>query len=411
VASVLDVYFHERHIGKLTIKDNGNLQFKYDAAYLLDSNAACLSQSLPLQEDALPHRACLSFFGGLLPEAEARDQVAEAIGVSPTNDYVLLERFGGDCAGAVTLLPEGYAPTQREPPEMLNEEQLDDLVRGLPQRPLAADYDGKVRLSLAGAQPKVPVIYDGTNIFLPKDSATPTTHILKPEPARFPGLVENEYFCMWLARLAELPVAEVEKRETKSGQRYLLVTRYDRDRTLDPVRRLHQEDFCQALSRLAHEKYQQEGGPSIREAMDLLTKVSPVPAVDRPRLWDALVFNVLIGNCDAHGKNYSLLYDSKAPHLAPLYDLVSTAVYENLTSRLAMSINGAQMLVDVKSSSWREAANDISMNPSYAEERRRELTTHIVAMSHALLNNDAMKSPETLTIVEGIDARAKAMAA
>lgn len=142
----------------------------------------------------------------------------------------------------------------------------------------------------------------------------------------------------------DLRVSSVRRAETVSGHPYLIIERYDRDLTVEPIRRLHQEDTCQALGKLQAEKYQEEGGPTVKDVFGLINDFSSAPAVDRSEFWQALIFNVLIGNCDAHGKNYSFLYDTRAPTLAPLYDLVSTVVYEGLSRRLAMSINGARQL-------------------------------------------------------------------
>jgi serine/threonine-protein kinase HipA len=339
----LDVYLHGKLVGALRRKRNGNLQFRYADPYL-EENGPPLSLRLPLRREAFPHRDCLAFFGNLLPEEDVRAQVALATGISAANDYRLLERFGGDVAGAVTLLPtdggddDGPANGQLE---HLSAKQLDTTLTELPQRPLAVDAAGEIRLSLAGAQSKLPVVETGAGFALPHSSAIPTTHILKPEPAAFPGLVANEFFCMRLAQEVGLQVATVDRDATVSGLPYLVVNRYDRDLTQEPIRRLHQEDLCQALGKLYIEKYQEEGGPSVREAVQLVDDASSAPARDRQQLWQAITFNVLIGNCDAHGKNNSQLYDSRAPSLAPLYDLVSTAVYGELTTRLAMSIDGA----------------------------------------------------------------------
>jgi serine/threonine-protein kinase HipA len=366
----LDVFFHDRLAGALLRKANGNLQFRYDGDYV-EAGGQPLSWNLPLQARAFPHRDCLAFFGNLLPEEDVRAQLALVTGISASNDYRLLERFGGDVAGAVTLLPAGESPQGPGPDEVepLSAERLDELLTGLPQRPLAADAGGEVRLSLAGAQSKLPVVEVEGGFALPHGSGRPTTHILKPEPVRFPGLVANEFFCMRLAAAAGLQVAEVERAETLSGLPYLVVTRYDRDLTQEPVRRLHQEDLCQALGKLYIEKYQAEGGPGVRDAMTLIDDASTAPARDRPQLWLALVFNVLIGNCDAHGKNYSLLYDSRAPSLAPLYDLVSTAAYGELTSRLAMSIDGAKNLEEVDQSAWLQLAGEIGFAPRFLDQR------------------------------------------
>lgn len=374
--SELVVYLADRRAGRLIRKDNGNLQFRYDNGYA----GPPLSQSMPLQPEAHPHAVCHAVFGGLLLEGDGRQALARALGISVTNDYGLLAEVGGDCAGAITLLePDTPLPTEISVRE-LDDEDLDTLLRELPRRPLGADASEGIRLSLAGAQPKLPVIVEGTRIALPTNSVTPTTHILKPEPARFPGLVDNEAFCMALARAAELPVAGVEKAVTRSGLPYLIVERYDRDLTADPIRRLHQEDVCQALSVPSDRKYQSEGGPGVRATVDLLRRATAVPARELPRLWEALVFNWLIGNCDAHAKNFSLLYDHGAPTLAPLYDLVSTTVYRELTDRLAMSIDGARHIGEVDLEAWAQLARETAFSERFA---RRATTSIVVRVKEA----------------------------
>jgi serine/threonine-protein kinase HipA len=405
-SDALGVYLHERLAGVLSLKDNGNLRFRYDKAYL-ETQGPALSLSLPLQEESFPHRACLAFFGNLLPEEDVRAQVALAVGISAANDYRLLERFGGDVAGAVTLLPGDGDERDAEPDslELLSAERLDKVLTELPQRPLAADASGEVRLSLAGAQSKLPVVETTGGFALPHGSGHPTTHILKPEPARFPGLVANEFFCMRLAAEAGLQVAAVDRAETTSGLPFLIVTRYDRDLTHEPIRRLHQEDVCQALGKLYIEKYQQEGGPSVGETMQLIDDASSVPARDRQQFWLALVFNVLIGNCDAHGKNYSLLYDSPAPSLAPLYDLLATAVYD-LTTRLAMSIDGATHLERVEAPAWERLAGEVGFAPRFLTQRVEPFVDRVLEAAEDLASQDQHSDP-IAEIVAGIHARAQ----
>jgi len=412
VDRLLDVYLHGRLAGVLRRKDNGNLQFRYDPAYV-EAGEHALSWHLPLRDEAFPHRDCLAFFGNLLPEEGVRAQLALATGISASNDYRLLERFGGDVAGAVTLLPAGESPPGDGPGELepLDPARLDGLLTELPQRPLAADAGGEVRLSLAGAQSKLPVVEVEDGFALPHGPGQPTTHILKPEPERFPGLVANEFFCMRLAAAAGLEVAEVERAETLSGLPYLVVTRYDRDLTQEPVRRLHQEDLCQALGRLYIEKYQAEGGPGVVEAMRLVDEASSAPARDRPQLWLALVFNVLVGNCDAHGKNYSLLYDSPAPRLAPLYDLVSTDVYDELTKTLAMSIDGARTLDEVVPAAWRELAVRIGFAPRFLELRAAPFVERVRAAVPELASAPEHSDPIVAEIAAGIAERAERMPA
>lgn len=371
----LAVHLAGSRAGRLIQKDNGNLQFRYDAGY----SGPPVSRALPIQAEAHPHALCRAVFGGLLPEGDGREALARNLGVSSSNDYALLEEVGGDCAGAIVLLePDKELPTSPTV-RWLNQADLDGILRELPQRPLAADPAEGIRLSLAGAQPKMPVIVDGDRIGQPTNLAAPTTHIVKPEPEAFPGLVDNEAFCMDLARRIGLPAASAIKQQSQSGLPYLLVERYDRDLSAEPIRRLHQEDFCQALGVPADRKYQSEGGPSVADGIELLRSASPAPALDVPQLWEALVFNWAIGNCDAHAKNFSLLYGAGAPSLAPFYDLVSTALYPRLTTRLAMSIDGATDIGEVDASAWLKLASSVRLSERFA----REATARVISRTKA----------------------------
>ncbi|MEO8690072.1 MAG: type II toxin-antitoxin system HipA family toxin [Solirubrobacteraceae bacterium] len=384
--SKLVVWMATRRVGDLIQKSNGNLQFRYESDY----NGPPISQALPRQHEAHGHRVVRAVFGGLLPEGDVREVLARNLGISEGNDYGLLEEIGGDVAGAITLLPDGVEPPAEPTSQALDDEGIDGLLRELPQRPLAADADEGIRLSLAGAQPKVPVIIDdGGRIAIPTNSAAATTHILKPEPKRFPGLVANEAFCMSLARACELLVAQIAKAQTTSGAQFLIVERYDRDLTADPIRRLHQEDFCQALGLPADKKYQQEGGPTVAQSADLIRRCTPIPAQELPRLIRAVGFNWIVGNCDAHGKNYSLLYDQGAPTLAPLYDIVSTVIYPELTTRLAMSIDGARDLKEVEHKSWVKLAADAGYRPAFVTRAVSDLLERAAVEAAALIDTSA----------------------
>lgn len=399
--SELVVYLAGRRAGRLIRKDNGSLQFRYDADYA----GPAISQALPIQETAHPNRVCRAVFGGLLLEGDARETIARNLGVSSGNDYALLEALGGDCAGALTILePDERLPRSPEARE-LDEEQLDMVLRELPQRPLAADPEEGTRLSLAGAQLKLPVILDGERVSLPLNAAAATTHILKPEPARFPGLVDNEAFCMELAAAVGLPAARVEKRTSGSGRPYLRVERYDRDVTADPIGRLHQEDFCQALGRPSEQKYQADGGPTIVDSVALLRACSARPAQDLITLWRAVVFNWLIGNCDAHSKNLSLLYDASMPTLAPLYDLVSTTVYPELTRRLAMSIDGARMVEEVDGGALVRLALESNYSERFAAAETSALIARVTEEVARLTNTPPHRNEVAAQLSEGIRKR------
>ena len=250
----------------------------------------------------------------------------------------MLERIGGECAGAVSLLPEDSPPPtvgERRVRE-LSEKELEEIVAELPRHPLLAGHEG-LRLSLAGAQSKLPVLILDAVVALPLGN-TPSTHIIKPEPDHFPGLVAVEVLCMTLAKTIGLNVPSVSVR-LAGDKPCIVVQRYDR--TIDEdgsVTRVHQEDFCQALGFPPERKYQQEGGPLLRDCIGLLRDWSTIAALDIRDFLDGLIFNVLIGNADAHGKNYSILYHKGNRRLAPLYDLVCTLAWPELSKTPQVSI-------------------------------------------------------------------------
>jgi serine/threonine-protein kinase HipA len=341
MARTLDVYLHRQLCGRLFQDDRGHTSFAYAEEWLANPNASALSQSLPLRRQPFERNECGGFFGGILPEQGQREKVAKNLGISARNDFAMLERIGGECAGAVTFISSGMGlPVDEHDYRALTSNELAEAIRLLPRRPLLAGQEG-VRLSLAGAQSKLAVYVDGDTISVPLGGA-PSTHILKPAIPHFEGIVSNEAFCMRLAKAIGLKTADVQDRQVE-GLEYILVERYDRETSNGPpvVRRLHQEDFCQALGIDSESKYQSEGGPSFKQCFDLLRRASSTPVIDLQALLDAVIFNYLIGNHDAHGKNFSLLYTSeRRTSLAPLYDLVCTTYYPNLSKRMAMKIGG-----------------------------------------------------------------------
>lgn len=217
-----------------------------------------------------------------------------------------------------------------------------------------------MRLSLAGAQGKLVVAMHNEDFRLPLDGS-PSSHILKPQSPHFDGLVENEFFCMRLAAEAGLDVAAVEI-GTAGDTRFLQVERFDRKRvSSDLMARIHQEDFCQALGIPPELKYQQEGGPNLKRCFELVRAISAVKGPDVLKLFDAVVFNLLIGNGDAHGKNFSFLYDGTRAKLAPLYDLVCTQAYPNLSPEMAMKIGDERKPTRVFARNWRKFFTDAGL--------------------------------------------------
>jgi len=365
----LIVYLNAERVGILDQDDSGLLQFSYDQVWLEKPSAMPLSRSLPLQSEVFPGKKARPFFAGILPEERPRKRVAEILGISDTNDFAMLERIGGECAGAVSLLPEGDAPTDPKDARHreLTEPELQKLIAELPGRPLMAGTDG-LRLSLAGAQDKLPIIVHNNGICLPLDNS-PSTHILKPEPDHFPGLAANEIFCMTLAQAVGLNAPDTEYRLI-GNKPCIIVQRYDRATDEEgSTTRLHQEDFCQALGFPPERKYQAEGGPTLGDCILLLRNWSTTPVIDIPDFINGLIFNVLIGNADAHGKNYSFLYSGGERRLSPYYDLVSTLAWPDLSKNLAMKIGSCESVNAFAIGDWRKMAMETGLGWPMIRER------------------------------------------
>jgi serine/threonine-protein kinase HipA len=407
----LAVWWDARQVGILRIDENGDLAFAYDAAWLADPDAPPISFSLPKLEAAFNRRQTRPFFAGLLPEEGQRDAVARALGVSKTNDFRLLEQLGGDVAGALTLWPEGEpppAPQGLAVAEPLSDSRLLEILDTLPTRPFLAGDEG-IRLSLAGAQQKLPVVMINGAIALPSPGQ-PSTHILKPPIADLPSTTENEALALRLAASVGLSVAAVEPRRT--GERtYLLVERYDRETdAAGTVRRLHQEDFCQALGVASEKKYASEGGPTFPPCFDLVRQACASPAPSVLRLVDAAIFNVAVGNADAHGKNFSLLYRPDGVDFAPLYDLMCTAAYPHVHAKLAMKVGKRSTLEEFTPTTWEDFAREIGVGPAFVRRRAPDLAQAILdaieSVAHSI-HAAGFDGPDLPRFVDVISARAQ----
>jgi serine/threonine-protein kinase HipA len=349
---LLDVYFGEAKAGALSQDDAGALSYTYDPGYLTGRDPRAISFSMPLQEASYADRVARPFFSGLLPDEGARQRLAGALGISAGNAFGLLEVIGGECAGALSLYPAGEAPPSSDDDgvEVLSQARLEEILGKLRERPLLGGEEG-VRLSLAGAQDKLAVCVEGDAIGLAK-GGRPTTHILKPFIQALDGTVENELFCLRLAARLKLPVPAVEMRHGGAVP-FLLIERYDRTLHKDgTITRLHQEDFCQALSVPPELKYEEEGGPGVERSLDLIDRATARPAADKLSFIRMLIFHYLVGNADAHGKNYALLYGGRTPDLAPLYDVVCTAAYPRLAKKQAMAIGGRSIADTIHLNQW-----------------------------------------------------------
>lgn len=405
---ILDVYLHDIFAGELSQEQSGKLRFSYDSNYVAQKRPA-LSLSLPLQAESFGEKPVKAFFSGLLPESMARYQLARYLGVSEQNPFAMLKAIGVECAGAISLYPQGTAQNHgKDQIEILDEQKLREILDLLKRHPLLTGQDG-IRLSLAGAQDKMAVGLREGKIALMKGSL-PTTHILKPMIEGVEDSVHNEFFCMRLARSLDIEAPQVDIQYANNMPCYL-IERYDRIYDADgKVLRLHQEDFCQALAVLPEFKYENEGGPNLQQCLNILKNHAAQPGMDQIKLLNRIIFNYLIGNADAHSKNFSLLYKKNKPELAPAYDLLCTAIYPNVSTKMAMKIGGKYKPQDVCLRHWHRIVPDTAAARNNLEKQLKQMSNDCVMQAFTLkekLNQKGIQSPVFDEICEVIKKRAE----
>ena len=300
----LDVYLNGVRAGRLD-DDNGRLSFAYSDSFLANGGREPLSHSLPLRTAAFVHAEIEPFLSNLLPDDIIRTRLGEILKIPRENTFALLRAIGGDCAGAISFFPSGTAPDMAAQPRFrkLTDEEAGQILGNLEKRPLDVGEAG-FRISGAGAQDKLIACYRDGGVLLPLDG-TPSTHIIKPAMRDYPDSVENEWFAMTLAAMCGLRTAECGIAVIGGKRRYL----------------------CRRSDR------------GIADSFRLLREMA-LPATDTVEFLDRVIFNFLVGNGDAHGKNFSILYRNGVPSLAPLYDVMSTAIYPEVGRRMAMKIDG-----------------------------------------------------------------------
>ncbi len=380
----LNVYFGKEKCGELKTTDNRGIVFQYSETYLSNPASFGISLSLPLQKEEFSQKQCLPFFSGLLPEEFTRKRVADYLHISELSTMKLLKALGEECAGFITIADDDFDKSNLKNEyeidssnyEKLSHEQLEEFVKNIPQRPFIK-ADDKLRLSLAGAQEKLSLAFFDGQWFLPLNGA-PSTHILKPtREGSLSTLAQNEYFCMKLAKECKIKVPEVFLKNI-AGKDIFIVQRYDRILKDGKISRLHQEDMCQALGLMSENKYQSDGGPGIKDIYNLLKNNSTLPVIDLKDFLTQFLFNYLIGNCDAHSKNYSILYNEKGKiRLAPAYDLVSTKVYPSLTQKMSMKIGNHFELNKINDEDFSLLAEELNINPKTIFKIKAELEKRI----------------------------------
>jgi serine/threonine-protein kinase HipA len=377
----LPIYFESRLVGNIEVDRTGP-GFTYDPRWIRLRGAFPISLTMPLRPERVPSSIFLPWAANLLPENQQLRTLGEILGMARSDVVGLLSTIGGETAGALSFGQPGRTGSFFWRP-VGTQDDLERLIEELPNKPFLAGDEG-VSMSLAGAQTKLAVAVNGEGRICVPTLGSPSTHILKPEAARLPGGVQNEAFCLTLARRVGIGVPAVITGRA-GAKTYLLVQRYDRTNSGDRWRRLHQEDFCQVLGKPPSAKYEfnQTGipGPTLRDMFDVARQ--HLPATDIVRLLDIAVFNVLACNTDAHAKNYSIMLRGNGASLAPMYDVICGAVWGSVTKSFAQKIGGESRGENLEGSHWRRLARECGLNPKQVFERIGALASLTLREMHA----------------------------
>lgn len=382
----LDVFLEglPRPVGELAKLDSGSIQFRY----VRENLAHPISQSLPLREEPFGDVATRAFFDNLLFENVQRDQIMQRHGLEFGDTVGLLAHLGRDCPGAISVVPQGEGPA-KTPGNLETDYEpvgnLEDIMRAL-RDTRRVPADTKDPSPLAGVQGKIALamLPDG-RFALPKGRLNvPTTHILKVPSLNEMRQVDHEHLLMQIMReVQKHPVAETAI-VGEGDLRGLLISRFDRQIDGSSIRRIHQEDFCQALGLGPSLKYQRNGiGEHVFSAARIGALIEQLdnPAGARQAFLEGTIANLLLGNTDNHAKNHSLLYLGERPQFAPFYDIVPTILDHTVTHRLSFDVGSAQMTDDITPDDLASLARDLGyrrITPAL-KKRLTFLTEEIVA--------------------------------
>ena len=364
----LSVRLYGLQVGVLRLV-NGKMEFTYDEGVQNQ-----ISLSLPLQKEPFKEKACRAFFGGLLPEnTNMRELLAKKYNINVNDDFKLLKEIGRDCAGALSFHemeePQKHYQMIKIEGSILSERELKKYLEELPYRP----YLGK-RLSLAGAQEKTAICVIDDKIVLPDDDV-PTTHIIKTALPKYSQSIQNEYICMTAAKEMGLDVADVEIRKAEDIY-FLLIKRFDRKYSNNlECERILQEDFAQSLGVQARDKYK----VTFRDCLKVLNQTA-TPANSKLKFVKQVIFNYLIGNTDAHAKNFSVYLTQGDISLTPAYDLLCSSIYD-CDQRIAMKIGKAKYYAEVEAEDWEVFAHDLDISYKLVQTelaRQKELLPKVI---------------------------------
>ena len=383
----LQAFVNDQKVGELR-DENGIWGFLYDAQWILDPEGFGLSPALQRQAapiiDGGSLRPVQWYFDNLLPEEGARYLLAKDAQLHIEDAFGLLSVYGAESAGSLTLVSD--KPSEEYGTRPLPDEQLQARIERLPSVPLS--HGAAKRMSLAGVQHKLAVILRAGELLEPVGN-TPSTHILKPNHSDpdYPHSVINEYFVMRLAKSLRLDVPQVLRRYVPAP--VYLVERFDRRSRGEVAERLHLIDACQALNLDRQFKYR---GGSVERLRDLADRCV-VPVAARLKLFQWLVFNLLVGNSDAHLKNISFLVDARGVRLAPFYDMLAVGVYGSDAFQrrvwpkvpLAFPLLGCNTFQEVSAKALLDVGSAFGIRADTARRLIREQVSRIEASAEELL--------------------------
>ena len=364
-------------IGSLTSDDRGAARFSYAQSYAARGDALALSLALPVRADSFDDFSTRAYFDNLLQERDsARADIIGKYRLSNDDLVGILFHIGKDCAGAVSVFPEGHGPT-KVPGKLSSDyrpyavDELIEIVRALHRRqPLPQELADPS--PLAGVQSKIAVTLLPDGRFAEPRDGAPTTHILKVPQERHERDPGREHAAMLLSSGAGFDTASTELLEI-AGIPVLMVERFDRKVIDGLVTRLHQEDFCQALGLPARHKYQRPErgatGYNVRAIRGILNRMAD-PAGERLKFLRITLFDILLGNVDGHAKNFALFHlPGGRLMMTPRYDVMPTTLDRRTTDEFAYQLGTATSLSDLDAAALDQFMTDLGFTSAAGRRR------------------------------------------
>lgn len=384
----VNIFFFDQLAGELSEDKYGTLLFQYNQEYIAKKGVP-ISHSMPLTSEIYYGNEAHAYFTGLLPEEDMLTATAKVIGTSSLNYMKLLTELGKEPIGAIQIGSKTRSKTYQY--EEISMVELDEIIKKNDSLLSTLYHEKELRLSLAGAQSKTGLFYDNHRYFIPQNGS-PSNIIVKPTNKQYPDIVFNEYACMKIAASLGIPTPIVQLVSTPS-QALFVIERYDRVFDRNDIERLHQEDFCQALGVQNRNKYEADGGPTFNQCVKLLRKATTIPATEINKFISLFIFNLIIGNKDAHGKNYSILHENSESVLAPAYDILSTTYYPGLSVKMSMSINGKFELDEITEDDLHQMAQSSNISGKLVLKEYHRIKDNLLAHATKVLSETAF--PDT----------------